>query len=242
VRACLLVPSSAEYPYGAIVAGLHRLGCTIERSADADLLVTWSPWKGTMREAVARQFARNGKPVIVAENGFLSPLGGKRYFQLALDGWNGTGRFPAGDAMRWRRWGLPLLPWRRRGDQVLVIGQRGHPEDDRTATQTWHLRVEIETTLPVLRRARGSTVPLEYDIADAAECHVWTSSAASWAVIAGVPVIQHGPNLMVSELASRPGDDLRRPGDRQAVLERLAWAQWAEDEIHTGEPLARLLA
>lgn len=240
MRACLAVPAALEYPHAALVAGLKRCGYEITLDQRADVLVTWSPWRRSKREALASIFAKSDRPVIVAENGWLSPIDETRYFQLARNGWNGEGSFPIGPPGRWRRWGIEPAPWRWSGDHVLVIGQRGLPDDPRTMPTGWFMRVPIVTRLPVIRRAPSCGAPLSLQLADAAECHVWSSNAAAWAVLAGVPVVQHGPVLMVSELASPPGVPLRRPY-RGHVLERLAWAQWSETELATGEPFARLL-
>lgn len=209
------------------------------KSLDADALVTWSPWKQSYRQTVEAQFVADGRPVIVVENGWLSPVNAIPHYQIALGGWNGTGAFEPGPARRWRSWGISPLRWKSDGLYALIIGQRGHPCDDRTAAKGWHERVEIDYPL-VIRRGRADQTPLKHHLAKAAEVHVWTSSAATWALLYGVPVVQHGPCLMTSDLCSRPGD-VRVFPERTPVFERLAWAQWAADEIETGVPMARLL-
>lgn len=240
---CLAVPPVDDlYSWRAVREGLTRLGFEVQLGShlEADALVTWSPWLGSRRHALQRHYDSRAKPVIVMENGWLSPVSQVPYWQVARDGWNGTGTFPAGGPERWRGWGLAELPWVHRGGYALVCGQRGHPIDPRTTVPGWHERLQAGQ-LPVVRRGRDATRPLLADLKGASEVHVWTSNAASVAVMCGVPVIQHGPNLMVSAMASRPGDPLYR-GDRCAELERLAWAQWDSVEIATGEPFARLLA
>lgn len=241
---CLAIPPVDEnYPWRAARDGLKRLGFEVRVGAHlgADALVTWSPWKGSQREALHFRYASESKPVIVMENGWLSPIRDVPYFQVAIGGWNGTGTFPTGDIERRRSWGAPAGPWRDNPDgHVLVIGQRGHPNDPRTAVPGWHQTLG-PFDRPVIRRPRDATRSLAADLSGAREAHVWTSNAASHAVMAGIPVVQHGPNLMVSALASRPGQPLFR-GDRTAELDRLAWSQWNITEIATGEPFARLLA
>lgn len=240
---CLAIPPVDEnYPWRAAKAGLERLGFTVHMGIDllADALVTWSPWHGSRRQALESSYRAAGKPVIVMENGWGSPIAGVPYFQAALDGWNGTGRFPAGGPERRASWPAPLLPWQNNpAGYVLVIGQRGHPCDNRTSPVGWHQTLHFDG--PIIRRPRDATRPLAADLSGAREVHVWTSNAASHAIWAGIPVVQHGPNLMVSALASRPGQPLFR-GERTAELDRLAWAQWTSAEISTGEPFARLLA
>lgn len=242
VRARVLVPRTLQYPWSAVDAGLRRAGVETTDRGDEDILVTWSPWAQTPRAHAEREFRAAGKPVICCENGWLSPIQGMPYYQLGLDGWNGTGRFPPGDDRRWGSWGLRLRPWRlRTSGNALIIGQRGHPWDARTMPPRWLDEFTPDCGRPVIRRPRDATRPLAADLEDADVVHTWSSNAASWAVVAGVPVVQHGPNLMVSALASAPGALCRYTGPREPVLERLAWAQWSEEEISSGEPFRRLL-
>ncbi len=236
-RAALCVPPQPEYPWQAISAGLRDLGFEPDMRCpeDADVLVTWSPWVGSIRAMLQASFDARGAPVIVMENGWLNPIKGVPHFQVALDGWNGTGRFPVGPARRWDEWGLTVLPWLPpllEGDlrqHALVIGQRGHPYDLRTAPPNWHKTVEINHDA-VLRRDRGDDGP-----------ELGAQVAVAWALMLGRPVVRHGPNLMVSALASRPGEPLLRSPARLDVFRKLAWGQWNEDEIATGVPFARLL-
>ncbi len=241
---CLAIPPVDDnYPWRAAKSGLERLGLAVHlgNHTEADMLVTWSPWRGSVRAALQARYYSEGKRVLIMENGWLPVIGGGQFYQVAADGWNGTGTFPAGGPERWPRWGLKPKPWQENpGGHILVIGQRGHPHDDRTAPPGWHETIG-PFERPPLRRPREASRPLMADIDGAAEVHVWTSSAASYAVMAGVPVVYHGPNLMVAALASRPGQPHFR-GERLPELQRLAWAQWTAEEIATGAPFIRLLA
>lgn len=240
MRACICVPVTNGYPLAGLTQGLQRLGYEVTREADADLLLTWSPWIGSDRAALVQTFTARGKPVIVAENGWLTPIRTTRYYQLALDGWNGTGRYPTGGAERWSEFGLVPESWRDGiGDYMLVIKQRGHRSDPRTMPPSWAPR--LRTSLPIRHRPPNSPTPLEADLARAAAVHVWTSNVASIAVVKGIPVVYHGPTLMVADLATKAGGEPNVRPDRLPVLQRLAWAQWTEAELATGEPFARLL-
>lgn len=179
---------------------------------------------------------------MVAENGWLSPIRGQRFYQLAIGGWNGTGRFPAGGPERWRSWGVELTPWRRDGRHVLVIGQRGHPHDNRTMPLGWLDSVAIATDRPMIRRRRDEPTPLLEQLRGAWCAVTWTSNAAAHALVAGIPVFYAGPNLMCAELA-RPGLDIESPvyPEREPVLDRLAWAQWTETELSDGTAWRHLL-
>lgn len=245
--ACLAIPPVDDlYPWKAVRAGLEQLGLQVVMGGDgildADMLVVWSPWNGSRRQALQFNYTRAGKPVIVMENGWLSPIRNIPFYQVALDGWNGTGRFHTYGHSRWQRWNIRALPWIHRTGPILVCGQRGHPSDERTAPPDWHANVQIGGIDPhlIIRRPRGATRALVDDLAIASEVHVWSSNAASWSVVAGIPVVQHGPNLMVGAMASSPGHPLYR-GDRLPELERLAWAQWDQTEIMAGHPFANLL-
>lgn len=244
LRVCIGIPPLDEYPHAAVTAGMKRLGYECVPAsvlADADMLIVWSPWNGSHRQLLQRHFEGQGKPVFVMENGWLSPIGRTEYFQLARGGWNGTGQAPPGDAARWDGFGVALRPWREEnsGSYDLIIGQRGHPHDARTAPPDWHVNLRVANRQTILR-ARNSGRSLTLDLAAATVCHVWSSNAASHAIAIGVPVIQHGPNLAVSALASRPGEPLFR-GDRAPELIRLSGAQWMAAELETGAPFDRLL-
>jgi hypothetical protein len=252
VKVCVAVPPVEElYPYSHICTGLKQLGLNmvpVTTPLGADVLVTWSPWKGSRREAIMLQYKERKLPIIVMENGWLSPIGDEPYFQVQIGGWNGTGYWTDETVMhRWRTWGVKLKPWRtispdNQAFNALVVGQRGHPLDNRTAPPNWHREVQIDgwPKERIVRRDRDCGMSLTGQLSISGECHVWTSNVASWAIIHGVPVVQHGPNLMAWELASKPGEPLARD-DREPVLERLAWAQWNKGEIASGEPFARAL-
>ena len=237
----LAIPNAAPYPHSAVLAGLRRFGVEVTTGDQHDWLLTWSPWLGSHRDALVRQAHRNNAAVVVLENGWLSPIGGVPYYQIALGGWNGQGRFFPGDGSRWRSWGLPIWPWRGAGNKALVVGQRGHPSDRRTAPPRWHETVDIPEPWEVTRRGRDAREDFFVQLALTDRVVVWSSNAASWAIVHGVPVHYLGPTLMVAECAAF-GLGLDHPvtPERQPALERLAWAQWTAAEIESGEPFARL--
>lgn len=241
MRARVLIPHTPEYPWQEVERGLKSLDIGITDHGDENILITWSPWVGTLRDGVMREFQAFQKPVIIMENGWLSPIQGKAFYQVALNGWNGTGRFWPGNDERWLSWRINLAQWRLNvSGTCLIIGQRGHPFDPRTMPTGWFETFTPKDERRIVRRPRDASRPLRADLDEADVVHTWSSNAASWAVVAGVPVVQHGPNLMVSALASAPGAPLCL-NPREPVLERLAWAQWDSDELATGEPFYRLL-
>lgn len=249
------IPPVAElYPYGHVCAGLRALGHELlanDKWDQGDALVTWSPWERSRRAVIAKHYASARRPVIVMENGWLTPvtvppIGCEQYFQVALNGWNGTGRYPTSGPNRWESWGITMSGWTNRiagrNGYALVIGQRGHPFDRRSAPPGWHETLQlpgIEEKF-IIRRPRETMVPLAKHLSGAAEVHVWTSNVATHALLDGIPVVQHGPNLMTAALAAKPGEPLVRP-DRTTEFRRLAWAQFTMPEIGSGEPFKRLL-
>jgi hypothetical protein len=72
---------------------------------------------------------------------------------------------------------------------------------------------------------------------------VWTSNAATEALLAGVPVFSDGPHLVTEGAAERGLEHLERPTypDRRPIFERLAWAQWSVRELEAGRPFQHLL-
>ena len=236
-------------PYAEVEAGARRLGAVTIGMPDRDtgpddVVICWSPFLGTDRLAALRAIKSVGGRAIVMENGWLSPIGTQRFFQVALDGWNGEGRFPADGPERWRGWGVPIRGWSRGGDHVLVIGQKlkGDDQDFRRMPVGWDYSLMLPTRRPIVRRTRKTTESLEGQLGDAWCTVTWTSTTAIKGLIAGVPAFYCGPTLICHELCRR-GTDVDHPAypDREPVFERLAWCQWTPEEIATGEPFARLL-
>jgi len=246
-RFFVYLPQGDRKPWRECLAACERFGPTAaelpERFGPDDVLITWSPFRLSKRWAAVRDVRAAGGRAVILENGWLSPPGGARYFQFALDGWNGTGRFPDGGPARWAAWGVTLRDWQRQGGHVLVLGQKAQSiADARRMPSGWAQSLRLDTRRPVLRRMPGAARPLEEDLRGAWCTVTWTSTAAIKGLVAGIPAFHCGPNTLCPEL-SKPGLDVEAPiyPDRQPVFERLAWCQWTPEEIATGEPLARLL-
>ncbi len=248
----LYVPNKAPYPFEALREGLAAVGYGMTSpSVDAaDLLVTWSPWKGTTRAALAEMFGP--KRTIVVENGWLSPIRGKAYYQMALNGWNGGGTYPVDGASRWESWGLelqPARPVRPMGRKILVIGQKGLANDPRTMPTGWDLRewkaIQTAGWDCNLRAARGTMRALYDDLAWCTDVVTWSSNAVTYALLEGLPVYAAGPQVMLASACQKYSspESLQEQGRnlREPALFDAAWCQWSEDEIRTGEPFRRLL-
>lgn len=246
-RFFVYLPQGDRKPWRECIAACERLGPTAtelpERFGPDDVLLTWSPFRLSKRWAAHRDVRAAGGRAIILENGWLSPPGRPRHFQFALDGWNGTGRFPDGGPGRWAGWGVALQDWRRDGRHVLVLGQKAQSiSDPRRMPAGWAQSLRLDTARPVLRRMPSAARPLAEDLRGAHCTVTWTSTAAIQGLIAGIPAFHCGPNTLVPEL-STPGLGVDSPTypDRLPVFERIAWCQWSAAEIATGEPLARLL-
>jgi hypothetical protein len=236
-------------PGSALAEGASRLGIvhmsTPARFEPDDVAILWAPFRGTFRSDIYRQIRAAGGRAIIGENGWLSPIQGQKYFQVALHGWNGTGDFPDGGAERWESWGVPLSDWRQDGENILVVEQRpkGINLDPRAMPPGWAQSVAPLTRRPVVRRTRFTEAPLERQLDEAFATLTWTSTVAIKSLIRGVPAFYCGPHINCGELMRR-GLDVDQPiyPDRESVFRRYAWMQWTEAEIRSGEPFARLLA
>jgi hypothetical protein len=246
-RFFVYLPQGDRKPWRECIAACERFGPTAtelpDRFEPEDVLITWSPFRLSKRWAAVRDVRAAGGRAVILENGWLSPPGGVRHFQFALDGWNGTGRFADGGPSRWAAWGVTLQDWQRQGGHVLVLGQKAQSIGDaRRMPPGWAQSLRLDTRRPVLRRMPGAARPLAEDLRGAWCTVTWTSTAAIQGLVAGIPAFHCGPNTLCPEL-SKPGLDVEAPiyPDRQPVFERLAWCQWSPAEIATGEPLGRLL-
>ena len=269
--ATLLVRPQPAPRFQALEAGLTAEGFRIERGwkggppASGDLLVTWNLIAN--RGRVAAQFAAAGAPVIVMENGYISPTpDGSIHYAMALDGHNGGGRYRRGAPSRFMGLGVALAPWRRQGRHVLVCPQRGIGPVDTRPAPTWadntvarlrqltsrEIRVRFH---PQSRRANGTPEgasrspdgrPLAEDLAGCHAVVVWNSNAATEALLKGVPVFYTAPHMITEFAADRDLAMIETPivsdARRLEAFEKLAWGQWALDEIADGTAFRWLLA
>lgn len=258
-----LIRPNPVYRNDAFTNGMHRLGYQVEtvkfskdrRPGPDDVLLIWNRY-GT-GDQQAKLFEDHGAAVIVVENSYLNMRGSKKSFAMALNRHNGAGVWPSSDYPR-----LPLLDvavesWREQGTHVLVLPQRGVGVPPVAMPRDWEssvvprLRRSIGTTLIHVRRHPGTsreTVPLEEDFKHAWCAVTWASSAATKALVAGIPVFYEFDRWIAGPAAcegikqislEKPAHTLM--GDRAAMLESLAWAQWTLAEVETGEPMARLV-
>lgn len=250
MKAKVVVPNSQMYPYAAIVKGLKASGYEIARimDKDNDLVVSWSPWRNTPRETECR----NHPLFVVMENGWFSPIAGKKYYQVALWGFNGQGVFVDDNRNRLNTFGLkPMNDFCKPNGPWLIAAQRGGKGDFRYMPPEWpeqmakklvnakiHYKDSGEDPLDLLERIKPRAVV------------TWGSNFASWALWCGIPVFYCGPSLMTHRITKRwnfngqpiPKPYIVKPDVVLNEFNRLSWAQWTEEEIALGAPFKRLLA
>lgn len=242
--------------HNAIHLGFKNAGfaVTLERPPGTpgpdDVLVTWNTYGDA--ETIKKRFRRH----VVAEEAYIRRIHGEKYFALGLNGHNGNGQNPIGDELRWNRWGITPRPWRRDGNHVLVCGQRGFGYNEMAMPDHWPDQVYAKlrglTDRPLWFRPhpkRRRRMPLvQYDrvldfnepIADQLmncwACVVYTSNAATDALLAGVPAFYCGPNLITrgASIEGLSGIELACYPERSDAFRRLSWSQFSMEEIRSG--------
>jgi hypothetical protein len=265
LRAFFHIKPEPVYRREAFIAGLERVGYRIhmysvpQRVEDGDVLVIWNRY--SQWHDMATKFEAGGGDVYVCENAYLGlDRANRQRYAIAKHGHNGSGCWPIGDGSRWQALGLPLQPWRERGDHVLICPNRSFGRPDMVMRPDW--AAETKRTLQQFTRREirirphpgndAPKVPLSHDLENAWAVVVWTSSAGCEALVRGVPVYAMGPYWVLGGRTSTTGansfphgglktiDNPKLP-DRQYAMERLAWAQWHVEEIAAGAPFQYLL-
>lgn len=169
--------------------------------------------------------------MIVAENAsWGNEFAGQHWYHLSLNYHNTAGLYPVGDADRWNNLGIPLQPFRQRGETV-ILPQRGIGPPGVAMPQGWVNRQNGRIRMHPGKRP--DVVPLEQDLAQAGRVVTWGSGAAIKALIMGIPVFSEMPNWIAAQDNTEQG--------RLDMFRRLAWSQFTYDEISSGFAFARLL-
>lgn len=208
-------------------------------------------------EIIAKQKSL-GKEYIVLETGYINRGDGSEHHYAA--GWNGlNGRadfrnldMPGDRADKLRQANLLRdIPWRDKGNHVVLCGQVPW---DASVDHTNHLQW-LEETAAVLKKVRPvrfrphplAPIPpiqgCEYSQAGLAKDLLWAHAVVTFnsnsgveATIDGVPVIACDEGSMVWNISSRLDEieDPKKP-ERNGWLSNLAYAQWTQDEMRSGE-------
>ena len=252
--AWLRLRSTPHYRREAFTLGLERLGYRVGFGSGApapgDVLVIWNRKHDDHR--LALQFEAIDAPVIVAENAYITPPSCKKMFALARSHHLGAGQWIESGPERWASFGIDLAPWRKTGDHILVLPQRGIGEPGVAMPLVWPRDIRRDlpkaTKRPIRFRVHPgihTSIPIEADLAGAHCVVTWASGGGVKALAAGVPVFFGLPSWIGAGAAVRGFADLEAPrmddAARLRVFERLAWAQAFPEEIASGEALQRLI-
>lgn len=256
-RAFVDIKDTPHYRKDSFINGLARLGyIVVQGQPDRDMrpedvLLTWNKMSRA-GAAVARAKAA-GAALIVAENGYYGKdAQGVQAYALALDGHNGSGRWFVGDDSRLKVLDIPFQPWRTTATgKVLIADQRGigsalmRSPPNFVHTASAFLRGQGRSAY--VRPHPGQNKPprtLMQDLEDKEALVVWSSNAATEALIAGVPVHYAAPAIVTQGAARRLTTPFlwnREKDTRPEAFQRMAWAQWFLDEITSGEAFRTLL-
>ena len=251
--ATVLIKDDRPY-FSAFANGLSAAGYEVhkERQVDpipGDVLLLWN--RLPTQDHIARLYERIGATVLIAENGWI----GENTYTLCQSYHCGAGYWFVGEESRWPKFGIQVQPWRKSGEHILVIPQRGMGIPPIAMPRTWTADtikiLENETDRPIrIREPRHRLTPLEPDFDDCHAVVTWASGAGIKAIVAGIPVFYKMPGW-VGQYAAVYGiepdfygvGDLEKPylGQREMMLHVMSWAMWQLDEIETGEPFKCVL-
>lgn len=254
--ALVLIRDLPVYRFMSFCAGIERLGyrVTTDRRVIADVVIMWN--RNDHQEIYARRHEMAGKPVIIAENGYIgNDEAGRHMFALSLNKHNGAGTTVdhLGASERWDRLGIEVKPWRTSGQDILVLPQRGIGSRDVAMPKTWprtildrlpkdhrHIRIRPHPGGAV------ESVPIEKDLAGVWATVTWASSAAIKAMVEGVPCFYDFPQWIGAGAAAPVRDFplgvMMDDYERQEMLYRVSYAQWSIGEIESGYAFERLLS
>lgn len=252
----LLIRREPHYRRDAFEAGLTRAGYVVSGEPRGtpqpeDILVIWNRYGRYHQTAL--KFERAGARVVVAENGaFGREWRGQMWYSITLTNPLAGGTWFDHGPERWDRWAVDLCEWRKGGNEVIILAQRGigppgvrQPDGwERTAA---HL-IGREADRPARIRAHPGEkpcIPLADDLKNARCVVTWASGAAIKALILGVPVL-YGYREWIARTAGQPLTfplpDLEYPQKaRLELMRRLSWATFGIPEIESGLPFRLLL-
>lgn len=256
-----LIRRQVEYPFKEVENGVKTIGLTLGQGkvcSGSDFgVVTWNCYGHS--KAVADAMKSAGGLHVAMENGYMQRK--KGYFTMGLGGFNGTEllRKKGASPDRFEKLGVAIKPWRAAGDHILVCGQRGYGynaqamQNDWPEKALWELRkhtdrkilyrphparVRLPKTLPSNTEVVSNEGPLAAQMLGAHAVVVWTSNAATEALLKGFPVVYDGNAIACAELAVKGLENIEqvRTPDREQRFWDLAWQQWRKDEIEFGIP------
>jgi hypothetical protein len=258
LKALSLIRDQPWYRRQAFEKGLENAGFQITKDK-ADLVLIWNRYGHSHQ--VAEQYEREGKLVLVAENGYLGkggvspkfevhPKGPSKdsYYSLSIGWHNGRGVWPRGEG-RFKDLGVEIKPWRTKGEHILVCPNRSFGVGSQVMPPDWAekvvKRLRNESKRPVVVRGHPGNNsprrPLELDLKDAWAVVVWSSSVAVHSLLAGIPTFIEAPFHVLKGCGASGSPDEPVTKEREQHFERMAWHQWTCQELESGEPFRYLL-
>lgn len=235
--------------HDACIAGLNRHGIKADHRAtgdwvESDVAVVW----GEKARLAASPYARR---VLVVERGFF----GSRMLNASMgwDGLNGRADFnnQNSEPDRWKQHGVPVMDWHG-GDYVLLLGQvpgdMSHAHTDLNQFYRDALLNHMSKRVVFRPHPLGSVAPdgCEVDaqsslydaLAGAMLAVTLNSNSGVDAVLSGTPLAAVDIGSMAWDVSSH-NHTLTTP-DRTQWLNNLAYCQWNEAEVRSGEAWAHL--
>jgi hypothetical protein len=255
--ACIKVLMRPPY-YGHVMKdALREMGYTIAPQPErypkpGDVLVIWN--RHPRDEKLAALYEKCGGKVIVVENGYFGRnFNDTEWYAMALGHHNGGGSWPDLGIDRWHGLGVPLKPWRRTGEDIVILATRHMGSTLTREPTTWMRAIEHNIRKRSARNVRirphpgpQAAIPkisLEDDLANAHAAVTWGSSAGLKAIAMGVPVFS-GFSKWIGAACTYPvTHDLEDPwsGDRESMFRRVASAMWPLADVENGKAFAALL-
>lgn len=236
----------ANHKQDLLSQGLKRAGYEqydyVNKPNPGDIIIAWN--RKNLNDYQIANFEKAGGLAIIAENGYVGcDDNGKRLIALAFHKHLGLGKWHVGDEERWREQNIEIKPWRDKGDEIVVLAQRGIGFT--SVPHEWALttagKLRSITNRPVRIRThpgKSEAIALEEDLKNAHAVVTWSSASAVKAICAGIPAFYCMEGWIGHNAAVYGVEYLERPymGSRDRFLQRISWAQWTQDEIASGLP------
>jgi hypothetical protein len=222
-----------------IAEGLHRVGIKTritDSRARLDegfpILLGTTFWRG---------IERDGEEFLLVDRCSFGDT--ERFVSLV---WNGHGRrgdhrVPEHfDGSRWRKYGMPLKPWRLEGSRIVLCGQTETYSPHHKSLESWYSSVPASHFRPHPAGSMYSDLRLARDWDDCILAVTLNSSIAVQSVMDGIPTVTMDEASMAWNVTSHHWSKIEMP-DRYSWAERLAWCQWTDEELREGVPWEYLL-
>lgn len=234
-----IVPGEKSSPkFGrAFAAGCRgRVDASLTLKAGPVALFASPPAWNVLRPAMAQ-----GRDFYYGDHGY---FGRGTYFRVTKNAYQHTGIGAARTPERWRRFGRAIRPWRADGRHIVVCpnspifcGLHGFDVHAWIADVIRQLSRVTDREIRVRWKTDERTRPLLTDLDGAWALVTYSSAAAIWALIEGVPVFTLAPWAASARMGladlSRIEDPVY-PDDRESFVTVLANHQWTLDEIQHG--------